>query len=213
MAQTSHEGVIKFRLDFQEGPAPPEELLGELNAWRTIFRLLGLLGQDPTRYEGYGFGNLSRRLPGQDNAGFLISGTQTGHLQKLLPHHYATVDQCNPAANRLKASGQIQPSSEALSHGVLYQSNPGILWVMHLHSPDIFKHRISLNLCCTDPAADYGTPEIAAEIRRLVNGHGDSTSGLLVMAGHQDGIIAYGSTAADTGNLVVETLALALQQR
>lgn len=212
MIQTTREGVIKFQLDFKSGPPPSGECLRELNAWREIFRLLGLLGQDPTRYDGYGFGNLSRRLPGQAGAAFLISGTQTGQLHKLLPKHYATVHQCNPAANQLMASGQIQPSSEALSHGVLYQSCPEILWVMHLHSPDIFRRRVSLGLPCTNSAAEYGTPEMAAEIQRLAKDHDHSGSGLLVMTGHQDGILAFGPSAAETGNLVVESLARALQQ-
>lgn len=83
---------------------------------------------------------------------------------------------------------------------------------MHLHSPVIFNHRATLGLPCTDPAADYGTPEMAAEIQKLASAPDHSGTGLLVMAGHQDGIIAYGSTAAETGGLVVETLALALQQ-
>ncbi len=213
MTQANREGVIKFQLDFQEGPSPSEEPLLELNAWRSIFRQLGLIGQDPTRYGGYGFGNLSRRLPGQDCTAFLISGTQTGHLQSLLPEHYATVHQCDPAANQLKASGQIHPSSEALSHGVLYQCSPRILWVMHLHSPEIFSSCTSLDLLCTDPTADYGTPEMAAEIQRLTGTHDHSNPGLLIMAGHQDGILAYGSTAEETGILVVKTLALARQQR
>ncbi len=213
MTQSSREGVIKFQLDFQKGPSPSAVQLHELNAWRTIFKKLGLVGQDPERYDGYGFGNLSRRLSDQDGTAFLISGTQTGHLQKLLPEHYATVHQCNPAANQLESSGQIQPSSEALSHGILYQSNPEILWVMHLHSPEIFNRCGQLNLPCTDPAADYGTPEMAAEIQRVASVHNQSTPVLLVMTGHQDGILAYGSTVAETGNLVVETLSLALQQR
>lgn len=208
MTGTKHEGVIKFQLDFQEGPAPPESVLQELNAWRSIFRGLGLLGQEPGRYDGYGFGNLSRRLPGQNSAIFLITGTQTGHLQELQPNHYATVLQCHPAANQLKAAGQIQPSSEALSHGILYQCNPGILWVMHLHSPDIFSHRAQLDLPCTNPTADYGTPEMAEEIKNIVEIHDGSKPGLLVMSGHQDGILAYGPSAAKTGRLVVETLAL-----
>ena len=212
MSQPIHEGVIKFQLDFQKGPPPPEEVLHELNAWRNIFRQLGLIGQDPKRYDGYGFGNLSRRLPGRISSTFLISGTQTGHLQSLLPSHYATVHQCNPAANQLMSSGQTQPSSEALSHGALYQSNEEILWVMHLHSPEIFNCSRSLDLPCTAPTADYGTPEMAAEIRRLTSSRNHPNPGLLVMTGHLDGILAYGSTAEETGSLVVKTLALALQQ-
>ena len=212
MPQSDREGVIKFQLDFQEGPSPSATQLQELNAWRSVFKKLGLVGQEPERYDGYGFGNLSRRLPSQDGNAFLISGTQTGHLQKLLPEHYATVHQCNPVANQLRASGQVQPSSEALSHGILYQSNPEILWVMHLHSPDIFNQCRQLELPCTDPAADYGTPQMAAEIQRLASARDHSMPALLVMTGHQDGILAYGSTASETGDLVVGTLVLALQQ-
>ena len=212
MSQPTHEGVIKFQLDFQVGTSPPEEALHELKAWRNIFLQLGLIGQDPKRYDGYGFGNLSRRLPVKNSSAFLISGTQTGHLQNLLSSHYATVHQCNPTANQLMSSGQTKPSSEALSHGALYQSDTEILWVMHLHSPKIFNCRNSLDLPCTAPTADYGTPEMAAEIQRLSKDHAHSNPGLLVMTGHQDGILAYGSTAEETGSLVVRTLALALQQ-
>lgn len=213
MTYADREGVIKFQLDFHAGAPPPANLLDELNAWRKIFRQLGLLGQDPGRYEGLGFGNLSRRLPGQHSDAFLISGTQTGHLPQLLPEHYATVLQCSPAANRLEATGSTKPSSEALSHGILYQCSPLILWVMHLHCPAIFNCRTQLGLPCTAPSAAYGTPVMAAEIQRLAEAQDLSQPGLLVMTGHLDGILAYGSSAAETGTLVVEVLASALQHR
>lgn len=211
LAQGNNEGVIKFHLDFLAGPAPEECLLLELNAWRTRFLELGLIGQDPERYEGYGFGNLSRRLPGQRGNAFLISGTQTGHLVALQANHYATVLQCNPTKNRLQATGQIKPSSEALSHGILYQVNPDIHWVMHLHSPDIFNNCKRLHLPCTDPSAAYGTPEMASAIEALAKERQACHSSLLVMGGHQDGILAYGSDADATGALVIRTLNRALQ--
>ena len=210
MSSLNREGVIKFRLDFQPGDPPSAEQLVELNAWRTIFRRLGLLGQDPKRYDGLGFGNLSRRLPGRNDNAFLISGTQTGHLSSLHPEHYATVLQCEPVQNRLLATGRIKPSSEALSHGILYQCHPRILWVMHLHSPEIFNCRELLELPCTSPSAGYGTPEMATEIKRLSERLNDFKPGLMVMGGHQDGILAYGLSATETATLVVETLAVAL---
>jgi hypothetical protein len=210
-AQENHEGVIKFHLDFREGPAPADRLVLELNAWRTRFLELGLIGQDPERYEGYGFGNLSRRLPGQGEHAFLISGTQTGHLKELQANHYATVLHCNPAKNQLQATGQIKPSSEALSHGILYQSHSEIHWVMHLHSPDIFNHYRSLALPWTDPSAAYGTPEMASAIEVLAKERENPHPSLLVMGGHQDGILAYGSDAEATGELVIRTLSSALQ--
>ncbi len=79
---------------------------------------------------------------------------------------------------------------------------------MHLHSPEIFAAREQLHLPVTDPAAGYGTPELAAEITRLAPLAG--WPGLLVMGGHEDGVLAFGASANATGGLVVQTLASAL---
>jgi len=83
---------------------------------------------------------------------------------------------------------------------------------MHLHCPVIFNAQGLLGLPCTSPSAVYGTPEMASEIQGLAMCEDQRLPGLLVMTGHQDGILAYGATAPETGGLVVETLALALQQ-
>ena len=206
---TDREGVIKFELAFCRGPLPALTQLQELEAWRLIFRRLGLLGQDPQRYAGLGFGNLSRRAGGDLPAGaFIISGTQTGGLERLTPADYVTVLSCDPDRNRVIASGPTHPSSEALSHGVLYQADPRINWVMHLHCPDIFAAGNRLHLPTTDPEAPYGSPRMATEIRRLCPEAG--WPGLLVMGGHEDGILAFGATAAATGTRVIMTLAAAL---
>ena len=208
MSGTSREGVIKFQLDFQEGSAPVADLLHELNAWRSIFLQLGLVGQDPARYQGYGFGNLSRRL---DKDSFLISGTQTGHLAELSAQDYSIVLACDPFRNSVTACGQAKPSSEALSHGALYQANPAISWIMHLHSPEIFHSSDRLGLYKTSPDADYGTPEMAAEIKQAVATL-DTEMGLFVMGGHEDGILAYGTSAVETGLLVLKTLVQAREE-
>lgn len=203
------EGVIKFALEFRCGPPPEAAQVQELDAWRLIFRRLGLLGQNPQRYAGLGFGNLSRRAGGDLPAGaFIISGTQTGGLERLTPADYVTVLSCDPDCNRVIACGPVRPSSEALSHGVLYQTDPRIDWVMHLHCPDIFAAGSRLRLPTTDPGAPYGSPQMAAEIRRLCPAAG--WPGLLIMGGHTDGVLAFGATAAATGTLVMATLAAAL---
>jgi hypothetical protein len=86
MAET--EGVIKFNLTFRT-----ERVVGvnvaELSAWRTVLKELGLLGQIPGRYDGYGFGNISQRCAG----GFVISGTQTGRLEAVTLDDYAVTDE------------------------------------------------------------------------------------------------------------------------
>jgi len=206
---TDREGVIKFSLDFRPGPPPATEWLSELNAWRTIFCRLGLLGCDPARYQGLGFGNLSRRAGSDGPPGsFIISGTQTGRLANLAPEHYVTVLESDPANNRVVASGPLPPSSEALSHGILYQADPSIHWVMHLHSPEIFAAAQPLALATTAPEAAYGSPQMAEEIQRLAMD--SERPGILVMGGHEDGILVFGSSASETGSLAVRTLAAAL---
>ncbi len=207
------EGVIQFQLDFKPGPPPAAEVLIELNAWRQIFRQLGLLGQDPARYDGFGFGNLSRRVWPPDHTGnaFIISGTQTGGLPTLQPQHYVTVLDCDSPLNKVTAIGPIKPSSESLTHGLLYQANPAIEWVMHLHSPDIYIRQKLLDLPATAESALCGTPQIAMEVTRIHAALSAADPCLLVMGGHTDGILAFGTNPHKTGGLVVETLAKALR--
>lgn len=203
---SAREGVITFALDFTPAPPPDDGRLAELEGWRTLLRRLGLLGQDPTRYQGLGFGNLSCRAGEGDR--FIISGTQTGGLERLGPEHWTTVTECRPEANRVAACGPLPPSSEALSHGVLYRADPRIRWVMHLHSPELFAAAGRLGLPVTDPSAPYGSPALAAEIARLAPAAG--WPGLLVMGGHEDGVLAFGAAADAVGGRVVGALAAAL---
>ena len=207
------EGVIQFQLEFKDSPAPAPGTLHELNAWRKIFKQLGLLGQDPARYDGFGFGNLSRRAPNsaENQDAFIISGTQTGGLGELRPEDYVTVLACDAAHNRVKASGPIKPSSESLVHGLLYQTDPAIAWVMHLHSPDIFTCQKALDLPVTAHHAGCGTPQLAEAVVRLHTPIAETGARLLVMGGHEDGILAYGTDPHMTGGLAVMALAQALQ--
>ena len=210
MSRQTKEGVIQFKLTLRQGPAPAVTELGELNAWRHIFRELGQLGQASARYAGLGFGNLSRRLPQPENHAFLISGTQTGGLATLRPEHYVKVLSCDHHNNTVTATGQIKPSSEALSHGILYQACPAINWVMHLHSPEIFAARERLALTGTDPASRHGTPQMAGDILSLASSLDLTKPQLLIMTGHEDGLLAFGPSAEATGAKVICALAQAL---
>ena len=142
------EGVIKFQLEYTPGPALPYAQLRELNAWRKIMFMTALIGQDHSRYGGYGFGNVSSRLdaaalPGQQHR-FAITGTQTGGKADLTPDDYVVVTACYPAENRVVAEGPVPPSSESLTHGTIYALDSTILWVMHAHSPHIWYNAAAL---------------------------------------------------------------------
>ncbi len=210
------EGVIKFSLDFTEAPAVLPEEIAELNAWRQILFRLGLVGRDPARYGGLGYGNVSLRLPPWDSPGdrrpFLVSGTQTGGLPDLGPGHYTTVLSCHPGENRIVASGPIRPSSEALTHGALYALDPSLRVVLHVHSPAIWRRAAELGIPLTSAEAAYGTPEMAAEVRRLFVDPAVRSGRLLAMGGHEDGLVAFGATAEEAGLPLVAALARALHR-
>ncbi len=204
------EGVIKYQLDFNEAPPLAEEQVREINAWRRIFFLLGLIGQDPTRYGGYGFGNVSCRLQGDGNT-FVISGTQTAHLPELNHEHYAMVTSCDPLRNHIIAEGPIKPSSEALTHGAIYQFDASINYVFHVHSPDIWQHAVSLEIPTTVEKVSYGTPEMASEIERLLTGGDTRQKRIIAMGGHEDGVITFGENAEQAGQALVYYFSQALQ--
>ncbi|MBS3952815.1 MAG: hypothetical protein KGZ88_07695 [Methylomicrobium sp.] len=104
------EGVIKFELHHAHAPLPAGIDLCPVNAWRTLFHRLGLIGQDPGRYGGYGFGNISFKSDNTTGQ-FIISGTQTGHLEALETEHYGMVTGTEIIKNRLTSTGLSKPSS------------------------------------------------------------------------------------------------------
>lgn len=209
------EGVIKFHLEYREGPPLPAENLREINAWRRILHLLRLTGQDPRSYAGLGYGNISQRLGPFDapplRRRFVISGTQTGGLAELDGGHYAVVRACDPERNRVAAEGPIRPSSEALTHGTLYDLDPDLRFVMHVHSPEIWRHARALRIPLTRESIAYGTPEMAGEVRRLLEDPAVREGRGFAMGGHEDGIVAFGRTAEEAGSVLLSLLARAFQ--
>lgn len=200
------EGVIKFQLDFEQGEALDYPQVESIERWRQQLMQLGLIGHDDARYEGLGFGNISHRvsLAVKPNA-FIITGTQTGHLQQMDSSHYALVSDCDPRQNWLQAQGPVKPSSEAMTHAVIYQKIPQAEAVVHIHSPDIWSHAQQLGLAVTNPAVEYGTPQMAAEIERLID-DGLPRGHTISMGGHEDGVITWGESLDIAGNEVMMLL-------
>lgn len=197
MAET--EGVIKFNLTFRTA-----RLVGvnvaELSAWRTVFKELGLLGQIPGRYDGYGFGNLSQRCAG----GFIISGTQTGALETVTLNDYAVCETWNLERNAVDAKGAVKPSSESLSHASIYDVHESVVCALHAHSPSIWRNSAELGIAVTDESVAYGTPEMAKEVRRLITNM--ESPGIFAMGGHEDGVFTFGRSLAEAGQLMVHEL-------
>lgn len=206
------EGVTKFHVDFRRAPPPDPERIAPLNAWRTVLHRLGLISQDPDRYGGVGFGNVSMRASAPEPDGsrplFLVTGTQTGGLPELTERHYCWVLDYDLRTNSLTAAGPIAPSSEALTHAAVYDAEAAIHCVLHVHSPEIWNRAADLGLPIIATAIAYGTPEMARAVGAVV---ARRENPIIVMGGHQDGIIAYGGSIEDTAVALIRVLARALQ--
>jgi L-ribulose-5-phosphate 4-epimerase len=113
---TIDEGYIKFESNWVPGPAPTVEAVDRLERWRRPLFDEGLIGH--YKDLGVGYGNISIRLGGNQ---FVISGTQTGHLAETTGEHYALVTDYDIAANRVSSTGQVQASSESLTHAAIYE--------------------------------------------------------------------------------------------
>ncbi|HAJ37825.1 MAG TPA: class II aldolase [Chloroflexi bacterium] len=211
---TIQEGVVKYQCEYTPAPALPAAQISELNAWRKLMVLARLIGQNPDLYGGYGYGNISHRLDTIVRADgrhpFVITGTQTGGKAELTPDDYVVVTACHPEENWLAAQGPVKPSSEALTHGAVYALDSQILWVVHAHSPEIWHNAEALGVPMT-ANVPYGTPEMAAEVRRLYAESDLPQKHIFGMAGHEDGIVTYGHTAEEAGFTMLSYLVRALQ--
>jgi ribulose-5-phosphate 4-epimerase/fuculose-1-phosphate aldolase len=101
----------------------------------------------------------------------------------------------------------VKPSSESLSHAVIYEVQSLVGCVFHVHSPEIWKRAVELKIPVTDPGIPYGTPEMAKAVQKIVMEN--NLPSMLSMGGHEDGIIAYGASLSETGLVLIQNLALA----
>jgi L-ribulose-5-phosphate 4-epimerase len=160
--------------------------LAELNAYRRKLLDLRLIGVDPN---GIGFGNLSVRDGATDK--FYITGSATGGIRELALADCAKVVACDFERNRVRYKGPATPSSESLTHAAIYASDAGAGAVIHCH--DLKLWATALNQApTTSKTAEYGTSELANEIMELFTCTDVQSRKIVVMAGHEGGIVTFG---------------------
>ena len=193
------EGYIKFNSKWHKDASPAEATIADLNHWRQRLYEAGLIGF----YEALkvGFGNISMRYgePGH----FIISGTQTGHLPVLSNEHYVVVTEHDVARNHVTCRGLVEASSESLTHATLYDLDPAIHAVVHVHSKVLWL-RLMHKVPTTDVNVSYGTPEMAHEFTRLYRDTEFAKTGIAVMAGHDEGIISIGTSVKEAAEHILE---------
>jgi len=183
------EGYVKYQSHWSEVPAPYPLAARQLEEWRDPLFAAGLIGH----YENIGvsFGNISIRYG--ESGQFLITGTQTGHIETTTEQHYSLVTEYDIERNQVSCAGPIQASSEAMTHAAIYELDPSIAAIVHVHSKLLWNHHLN-NLPTTSPNVAYGTPEMAREFRRLYAETTFGLQGIAVMGGHDEGLIGIGES-------------------
>ncbi|MCG8419695.1 MAG: class II aldolase/adducin family protein [Proteobacteria bacterium] len=213
------EGVIKFRAEHQHEPLSARrhgDLCCQLVAWREVMTKTQLVGQDPSLYGGAGYGNVSGRVGPPSSAmgarAMLITGTQTGGLAQVGLEHFCLVERYDYRRNWVQSRGSIEPSSETMTHGAIYDLSPRIRFVFHGHGAIIWQQARALRIPISDESVPYGTPAMAGEVHRLYRSSTLAETRIMAMGGHEDGIIVFGHTAEEAGRVLITYLARAYQR-
>ncbi len=181
------DGIIKYSFDFKLSKPLDEIDFFDIEFTRERLFALGLIG---VTKNGVGYGNISRRV---NRDSFVITGTQTGHLKNLNATHYSLVEEYNDKDFYLKSIGAIEPSSEALTHGTIYNLSEDIGAVIHIHSKALWRFMLSNNYLKTN-RVEYGSIEMIDEVNRIFKNIEPLSNSKFVMAGHEEGIMTFGKT-------------------
>lgn len=176
----------KFRTIFAEREPPSDKRVGELVDWAYRLARWGVVGET--------VGNLSFRSA----RGFIINRT-AGDLARIRREEFVEVLKADLASRQLTVAGAYEPSSESLMHAAIYEARPDVNAVFHGHSQRLLERASTLRLPVTEKEQPYGTPELAAEILKILE-----WQKILVMRNH--GFVAVGRTMAEAGRWVEHIL-------
>jgi L-fuculose-phosphate aldolase len=177
----------KFQTRFARRAVPSDQRVGELLQWCRRFAALGVVGDT--------VGNLSIRTA----QGFLINRA-AADLGAMTRQELVEVLEADIAARVLTVVGVYEPSSEAMMHAALYAVRPELNAVVHGHSDELLAAAERRGWPVTEREQPYGTPELVAEIQKILDGHD-----FFVLRNH--GFVALGQTLAEAGRRVEEALA------
>ena len=179
------EGYIKFSFAHEAAAAPAHPRLHELMRIRDDLHEWELIGVLP---DGIGYGNISARIDGTNR--FIITGSGTGLKFPIAAEHFCEVVSFDVANNRVVCRGPLPASSESMSHGAIYAARSDAGAVIHIHDRIMFGLLVQEGAPQTPADAAFGTPEMARAVGRLAATL--PPVACMVMAGHEDGIIAFG---------------------
>ncbi len=186
------DGYIKYSSTRRDGKVPPSAAWDELNRARTTLFDLGLIG---VYDNGVGYGNLSIRV-NHDNQ-FVITASATGAERTLQAEQFCLVEAFSVDDNHVQSMGPLPASSESMTHGAIYAARADVHCVIHVHSRILFDHLLRSAAPTTPADVPYGTPAMARTVAQLAIRQPHLPT-VFAMAGHIDGVVAYGTDTAST---------------
>jgi ribulose-5-phosphate 4-epimerase/fuculose-1-phosphate aldolase len=207
----SHEeGTIRFAyaLDAPADRIADPLTVDMLRGWRRVLKRLGLLGQVADRYAGLGFGNLSARDPARPNE-FVVTASQTSGVEVLDDDGLVRIVRADLARFWVDALGRQPPSSETLTHAMIYQADARVNWVFHGHAPEIWRQTQALGLPATPEHVSYGSTAMVQAVGEILARHPSRPLAFTTL-GHEDGVFACGASADATGSVLTALLARVL---
>lgn len=180
------EGVTKYHCSWIKSEPPSFEQVRALIESRDRLFAQRLIGVYP---DGIGYGNVSERV--DDHHAFYITGTQTGEKPQLSVADISIIKAYSIADNRVECCGAVAASSESLTHAAVYELDRSIRAVIHVHHRALWEKAQRL-IPTTERSVPYGTPAMALEMRRLYEKTNLKNFPVLVMAGHDEGLISFG---------------------
>lgn len=190
------EGYIKFNIDWVNEPLSitvPKELM----QWRDKMYELKQIGHYADINVGYG--NISIKT----SQGILISGTQTGDVFPIKAKDFTLVTDYDIEQNKVVCKGPIKASSESMTHAAVYEADDSIKAIIHIHNLELWK-KLMNKVPTTSIEVPYGTPEMAKEIFRLFKETNVKSEKVIIMAGHDEGIIFFGNSIQSAKELVLD---------
>jgi L-fuculose-phosphate aldolase len=177
----------KFRTIFKKRELPDDTRIAEVMIWGAKLYKLGLL---PAEAGGHA-GNLSFR----NSRGFVITagGVNKG---RLTPRNFVQVLNANLDTKRVEAEGELEPSSETMTHHLIYRERADVNAIVHVHDNLVVRHAEKLKLRSTKHEHPYGTVELANEVAKSL-GH----DRYIVVKGH--GVISLGKSVWEAGKRIM----------
>jgi len=132
-------------------------------------------------------------MPGEQT--LKMERTQTGRKHTLSHEYYTYISDYDFSTFKVISQGSHKPSSEALSHAMIYAIDDCITTVIHIHSLALWEFMKNKNYLAT--TAEYGTAKMAEEIAGLYNNLDPMKNNAFVMKGHEEGIITFGRSVEE----------------